>query len=145
MELNEDLISLLRSPKSGQPLAASSKELISADGSEHYPLVDGIPWLLPEPGNSLLDWGAKIHHLNQVFASEATQLEKQLIKSPTLIRQRREALIKGKRDFVTAVNQLIKPLGSIQLPTTAVYDSLRGKAPATQNLLSYEANLYRDW
>ncbi|MCG8671398.1 MAG: hypothetical protein MI867_18480, partial [Pseudomonadales bacterium] len=114
-------------------------------GSEHYPLVDGIPWLLPEPGNSLLDWGAKIHHLNQVFTSEATQLEKQLIKSPTLIRQRLEALIKGKRDFVTAVNQLIKPLGSIQLPTTAVYDSLRGKAPATQNLLSYEANLYRDW
>ena len=86
MELSEDLISLLRCPNNGQPLTLNNNELLCAETKKSYPLVDGIPWLLPEPANALLDWGAKIHHLNQVFSNEANQLEKQLAKSPALVR-----------------------------------------------------------
>ncbi|WP_165246256.1 class I SAM-dependent methyltransferase [Paludisphaera soli] len=46
--LNPDLIALLRSPKTKTPLHIDGSELASADGSERFPVVNGVPRLAGE-------------------------------------------------------------------------------------------------
>ncbi len=78
--LSEDLLALLRCPESGQPLAIAddASSLLTPDGKNRYPLVGGLPWLLPNPGNSILDWGGKLHHFSQVLAHEIKALEQEI-------------------------------------------------------------------
>jgi len=46
--LNPDLIGLLRSPRSKSPMRVEGDELVSADGTERYPIVKRVPRLAGE-------------------------------------------------------------------------------------------------
>ena len=45
--IHPDLLAVLRCPSSGLPLRVEGEELVSADGSNRYPIVGGIPCLMP--------------------------------------------------------------------------------------------------
>ncbi len=115
--------------------------------NRYYPVVGGLPWLLPNPGNSILDWGGKLHHFSQVLAHEIKALEQEIqranIRTTTV--QRLQLLLEGKQAFLRRVAELMMPVVATPVASKSVYEALRDKAPNTQNLLSYEANLYRDW
>ena len=70
MILSEQFLDMLCCPVTGQRLEQEGEELRSADGEHQYPLVNGIPWVLPHARNSLLDWGAKLNHFRQVLLGE---------------------------------------------------------------------------
>lgn len=42
------LLDILRCPTSGLPLRIESDDLVATDGSRHYPVVAGIPCLMPD-------------------------------------------------------------------------------------------------
>src|ERR1035437_2020259 len=44
------LLDILRCPTSGLPLRIEGDDLVSTDGSRHYPVVAGIPCLVPDSG-----------------------------------------------------------------------------------------------
>jgi len=46
--INPRLLDILRCPKSGLPLRIEGDDLVSTDGSRHYPVVAGIPCLMPD-------------------------------------------------------------------------------------------------
>jgi 2-polyprenyl-3-methyl-5-hydroxy-6-metoxy-1,4-benzoquinol methylase len=46
--LDSSLLNLLRCPSSGVPLKIDGDSLVSVDGSKRYPVVDGIPCLIPD-------------------------------------------------------------------------------------------------
>lgn len=46
---NAELIGLLRSPRSRSPMRVEGDELVSADGSERYPIVERVPRLAGDP------------------------------------------------------------------------------------------------
>ena len=110
-----------------------------------YPLLDHIPWLLPHPRNSLLDWGAKLNHFQRILLTEIAELEQELKQCQDIVRPRLEKLWQGKKKFVVEVTELLQPLTRAKIAEKAIYDALRDRPPQTQNLLSYEANVYRDW
>lgn len=142
----EALLSILACPVSGQGLSGPKEgALLSEDGQYRYPLIGGLPWLMAHPKNALLDWGAKLKHFQQVLLTEISHLDTECQTAPDYVLERLEKLLKAKREFVLQITQLIQPLCDAKIEANVSYDALRDRAPATQNLLSYEANLYRDW
>ena len=173
MTLSSDFTDLLCCPETGRPLVLRDNQLVaeglpaaegslsaegslpakgspSAEGSlpaegSTYPLIDGMPWLLAHPRNSLLDWGAKLNHFQQVLLKEISNLEldRKSAKGATLDRIDRLRL--AKKDFLLELTKLLEPITRAQVASVEHYNALLDRAPSTQNLLSYEANMYRDW
>lgn len=145
MNFSEPLLSLLTCPESGLPLKIKGSQLVTIDGKIHYPIIEGIPWVFKNPLHSMVDWSVKLNHFNQVFTAEIQDLKKQKEKAPDYTQQRLEDLITGKAEFQKTVTELVSPILKAKVSSKPIYDALSDRAPSTQNLLSYEANLYRDW
>lgn len=147
MSLAPELIALLTCPETGAALELKDGALVSvkSESSQHYPIIGDIPWLLANPRNSLNDWSAKLNHFNKVLLHEIKALERELKHASGATHTRLSSLKHGKEQFIRRVSELLMPVVAAQATTKNVYDTLRDRAPNTQNLLSYEANLYRDW
>lgn len=145
MQLDAQFLDILRCPQSGLKLKLSDGQLETEDGKLSYPLVDGIPWLIAHPRNSLLDWGTKLNHFQQVLLQETAQLAVERDKAKGAVHDRIECLLLAKKDFLLEITKLLQPLTVTKVSATEVYNALLDRAPTTQNLLSYEANIYRDW
>lgn len=145
MTITPDLLSMIRCPLKGSELTLGEGVLHAVDSSEVYPLINGIPWLLPNPQNSLIDWSVKLNHFHQVLNSEIEQLETAIRATTGLTQERLQKLQHGKACFTRSVFELLTPIVRHPMASKGVYDALSDIAPNTQNLLSYEANLYRDW
>ncbi len=143
--MNPDLLQLLACPSTGEALCLSDEGLVSKSGGTEYPLISGVPWLIPNPQNSLTDWGTKLNQFNQVLLGEIKGLESSLKHATGASEHRMQRLLAGKQHFLRRVSELLVPVVSAPAASKKIYDALRDRAPATQNLLSYEANLYRDW
>lgn len=145
MNLDPALISILQCPKTGEELAFRENQLVSTLSNEHYPLMNGIPWLHPNPLHSMVDWSVKLNHFHKVLGQEISDLEKQLQNVQGATKERLRRLYEGKKQFLIQVTELISPVVTAKVASKPIYDALSDRAPNTQNLLSYEANLYRDW
>ncbi len=146
MPISPLLLDTLRCPLSGQKLEyRDDQQLTTVDGQYAYPLLDGIPWMLARPRNSLLDWASKLKHFQQTFIAEIAVLELDCKRAEGVTSKRLQALLKAKKDFLLEITQLVQPLTTTKVTQLEVYNVLRDRAPNIQNLLSYEANIYRDW
>ena len=143
------IIDILRCPLTGEALAFTEEgNLQTESGAQAYPMLNGVPWLLSRPRNSLLDWSAKLNHFQQSLLHEIAALEAELVSEPSIVsstQARIQTLLHGKKQFLVEITQLMQPLATTKITSRAVYDALRDRAPMQQNLLSYEANIYRDW
>lgn len=145
MDLAQQFVSLLACPKTGSEISVKDNQLVSTQDQVHYPIINGIPWLFRNPLHSMVDWSVKLNHFNQVLSDEVRVLQNDLKKSQGPTKQRLQMLSEGKQKFQTTVNQLVSPILKAKVSSKPIYDALSDRAPNTQNLLSYEANLYRDW
>ncbi|NVJ49688.1 MAG: hypothetical protein HWE11_04830 [Gammaproteobacteria bacterium] len=143
--LTEQWFSLLRCPQTQQPLTRNNDLLLTPEQKLSYPIINNIPWLLANPTHSVVDWSIKLNHFTQVVSREVQSLTQQAAASSGLTQQRLIALAEGKARFFQDVKALMQPLLTAKVASKALYDTLSDRAPNTQNLLSYEANLYRDW
>jgi uncharacterized protein YbaR (Trm112 family) len=144
MPLNSELLKLLACPVNGRNLVEKENTLTTETG-EVYPIISGIPWLLPNPQNSLIDWSIKLNHFHQVLSDEIQELEQALPHTSGPTQQRLQQLFTGKQKFLHTVFDLMSPVVRNPMTSKSSYDALSDIAPNTQNLLSYESNLYRDW
>ncbi len=145
MTLTESAISLLACPETGQALSLNEQQLVSQQDNICYPIINGIPWLFRHPLHSMVDWSIKLNHFNQIHSDEIRLLTNEIKNCSGETRRRLELLQQGKARFQQQVSQLVSPILSAKVASKPVYDALSDRAPHTQNLLSYEANLYRDW
>jgi len=145
MNINDRLLAVLACPETGQALEIKDQQLATQDSSRHYPIIKEIPWLFRNPLHSMVDWSIKLNHFNQVLNDEIRQLKNEIKRAPKLTRPRLALLLQGKQSFQQTVSELVSPILSAKVASKPVYDALSDRAPHTQNLLSYEANLYRDW
>jgi len=84
--LSPDFLALLACPETNQSLMYKDESLVTDPSNfeqiqlekkhRKYPLIGGIPWLIPYPRNSLLDWGAKLNQFQQVFLREISGLNR---------------------------------------------------------------------
>lgn len=141
------LDAILRCPQSGEALSRSGQSLTpSTDGLPSYPLFDQVPWLLPNPDFALVDWQIKISTLYEHLSGEARQLALASTQpNAALTQSRLKRLAIGKNTFAQQILDVTEPLFQTPPDATLLKATLPDQAPRMQTVLSYEANIYRDW
>jgi len=111
-----------------------------------FPSVGGLPCLFPEPQASLIDWRNRwqlaLHELALDEAAAKHSLGQTTLSSTG---QRLRRLINGYQQQQQQLRKLLKPLGGFNSTTHATALALKTRLPSHHGLLSYEANIFRDW
>lgn len=153
----DDLLSFLACPSCNLPgqlhAAADSLECIQCRTS--FPVIASggatIPWMFPDPAATRLEWQARFRGFLHLNSLEQTRLSRALedggLSKP---KQRRiEALLAARVSQRAQIIELLDPLGFDPAdvggdgPNPA--DHLASKVPKHQGLMSYHANIFRDW
>jgi Methyltransferase domain len=113
-----------------------------------YPLVDGMPWLLPAPDLALAEWRGRLHamtvHLKRQAAQYRVALRPDVTRSST--RNRLKLLAMACSDHARRLQALLAPLETEAGPAAAAtYAALAPVVAAAQGLASYYPNVHRDW
>ena len=131
-----------------KPLISAVNGYTCKSCKTEFPLLDGIPFLFPEPGFSLAEWRERLNRLIVQFDYEATQLDQELAQ-PKLFKptqQRLRHLADSYRDHVLRLKKILQPLDISSLQASFdTYLALRTHLPQRQGLTTYYANLHRDW
>lgn len=112
-----------------------------------YPVLDGIPWLLPQPATTLAEWQLRLKHVLQRMDGEAEELKAELKATGLgeLTTKRLRKLLQAKVEHRKAVAELLEPLTLTQLGTEEMSRAMNVRVPATQSLTGYYVNVHRDW
>lgn len=138
---------LLRCPRCEGALEGEAA-LACAGCGARYPIVDGMPWLLPEPAQALAEWRGRLHalnvHLKRQAAGYRAALQPEITRAST--RNRLKLLAMACSDHARRVQALLAPLANeagAAAPST--YAALAPAVAGSQGLASYYANVHRDW
>jgi SAM-dependent methyltransferase len=74
--INPRLLDILRCPSSGLPLKIEGDHLVSVDGSQHYPVVRGIPCLIPVSAEPTHEGYRRLMNENRELMKSAPFTEK---------------------------------------------------------------------
>ena len=107
-----------------------------------------IPWLFPEPRNTMLEWKSRYHGFLHSNSMELERLRRARSEgtSSTIGRDRVNRLLQAREQQRIQICKLLEPLelDGIAWPADAT-NLLHDKIPRTQGLSSYTSNVFRDW
>jgi uncharacterized protein YbaR (Trm112 family) len=113
-----------------------------------YPVVDGLPWLLPEPELARAEWRGRLHALTAHLKRQAAQYRAALGPGITRAstRNRLKLLAMACSDHARRLQAVLAPLeADAGQATPATYAALAPAVTSAQGLASYYANVHRDW
>ncbi|MDH4165363.1 MAG: methyltransferase domain-containing protein [Gammaproteobacteria bacterium] len=143
--ISSAVLPLLRCPRCAGVLEGDSTLGCSACGVR-YPLVDGMPWLLPAPDLALAEWRGRLHamttHLKRQAALYRAALRPDVTRPTT--RNRLKLLAMACSDHARRLQALLAPLEA-EPAAAATYAALAPVVAAAQGLASYYPNVHRDW
>jgi len=130
------------------PLDETPSGLRCAGCRVDFPLVGGVPWLFAEPQAALGEWRGRLHFSLRQLERRRAELEAALarpgIRAST--RKRLETLRDGTAGHAQRLAALLAPLELDALTASVeTYLALRTRPPSDQGLLTYYANVHRDW
>ncbi len=137
-----DLTEFLACPRCEAPLEGYRCRGCGAE----YPVHAGLPWLFADPGAAVSEWRNR-------WQLALTRMEEDLQRataalataSPAATRRRLETLATGYRRQMAEVSAILEPLRLARAGSQATLLALRTRLPSGHGLLSYEANVHRDW
>jgi uncharacterized protein YbaR (Trm112 family) len=149
----QPLLALLQCPTCATRLVAGEGALRCGRCATDYPVIDGVPWLLPDPARALGHWNNRIAcwlaGLERQGAACAQALQEPL---PAATLPRLRAWREGISAHLAEVRALLAPWG---LPAGPAGGSATAEAGLQSGLLTappagpgpqaYYANLFRDW
>jgi len=142
------LSSVLACPRCGRgPVTLERAGWICAGCSSGFPVIGGIPWLFPEPRQSLTEWRGRLDLLRQFLQSEAAAMRREAQGHPlAATRQRLDFTAAAHEDQAARLAVLLAPLGLEQAGASeATHRGLGTRLPTGQGLTNYYVNLHRDW
>lgn len=137
----------LRCPRCEATLEGEAT-LACAGCGARYPCIDGIPWLAPEPAQTLSEWRGRMQamnvHLKRQAAGYRAALRPEITRSST--RNRLKLLAMACSDHARRLQALLAPLeADATAAVPATYSALAPAVAGSQGLASYYANVHRDW
>jgi uncharacterized protein YbaR (Trm112 family)/SAM-dependent methyltransferase len=145
--ISSAVLPLLRCPRCAGVLEGDSTLGCSACGVR-YPLVDGMPWLLPAPDLALAEWRGRLHGMTTHLKRQAAQYRAALrpeVTRPTT-RNRLKLLAMACSDHARRLQALLAPLEKeSESAAAATYAALAPVVATAQGLASYYPNVHRDW
>ena len=115
--------------------------------AQEYPVIDGVPWLVPQPMHHLQEWRQR--YLLLIRREE--EIERSLrvrLQDPALSRAawtRLATLADGHATHRRNLHALLAPLQLASATSAPVLEGLQTRLPVNQDLTSYYVNLHRDW
>jgi ubiquinone/menaquinone biosynthesis C-methylase UbiE/uncharacterized protein YbaR (Trm112 family) len=139
---------LLQCPRCAGVLRAAASRFSCANCAAIFPVIDDVPWLLPEAGLALVEWRSRTQALLAHLAEQAAAYRDALRRSSrasTLARL--ELLAAACDDHARRLRALLAPLGlDDPAPSPATLQALQGpESVAGGNVAAYFANVHRDW
>jgi hypothetical protein len=116
--------------------------------SSGFPVIGEIPWLFPEPRQTLAEWRGRLSLLTQHLATEAAVMRASLEDAalPAATRRRLEHVAKANEEQIERLRDLLAPLGIERSSIAeATHQGLGTRLPTEQGLTNYYVNLHRDW
>ncbi len=113
-----------------------------------FPRIGGIPWLFAEPQAALGEWRGRLHFSLRQLERRCAELDETLkrrgLRDAT--RRRLTLLRDATADHAKRLADLLAPLDVAKLTASVeTYLALRTRPPSDQGLLTYYANVHRDW
>lgn len=147
------LLALLQCPSCATPLVAGEGTLRCARCATQYPVIDGVPWLLPDPATALGGWNNRLATWLAGLERQATACA-QALRDPLPVATAQR--LQGWRDGIAAhlaeVRALLAPWGLPARPAggsaaaeSGVQSGLLTAPPAGPGPQAYYVNLFRDW
>lgn len=137
----------LACPRCDIALAATAEGLHCKGCRTDYPLLDGLPFLFADPGVALDEWRQRYHARLRDIDTRVAALTAALPRARVAATEQR---LKHERAALQAHRAELEALLA-SLDTTALaadhstYLALRTRLPGDQGLVTYYANLHRDW
>jgi len=141
-------ISLLTCPTCNNgPIGEQKEKFICECCQSEFPIVGQIPWLYKDAQQTKADWQNRFTFFLQVIDSEANALKLALKKDNLLpqTQKRLRHMLQAKVEQAKQVEKLLKPLELTNQGSLSQSIALSVKLPNTQALMSYYANVCRDW
>jgi hypothetical protein len=114
--------------------------------SSGFPVIGDLPWLFPDPRQSLADWRGRTGHLVQHLADEAVAMRAAAQGTDVAATRRRLELVAAANDDqVIRLRALLAPLGELGGIAETTHQALGTRLPIEQGLTNYYVNLQRDW
>ena len=116
--------------------------------AQTFPLIDGIPWLHPDPAATLSEWRLRLHWLLAELRSEAALTRHELERSDlrVAVRNRLKLQAAACDDHARRLAALLAPLGVDNLKVADEWHRALGtRAPRGPGISAYYVNLHRDW
>ncbi len=143
-----DLIERLACPRCDVALADRDNALHCKGCQTDYPLLDGLPFLFADPGVALDEWRQRYHARLRDMEQQVDGLD-QALQDPELLALTRKRLEHERQALLAHREELATLLKSLDMTFLAAdhttYLALRTRLPGDQGLVTYYANLHRDW
>ena len=111
-----------------------------------FPVIGEIPWLFPEPRQTLAEWCGRFSLLAQHLASEAAAMRAAEAGAGASTARRLSHVAAAHEDQVRRLRELLAPLGLEQgVMAQATHQGLGTRLPSEQGLTNYYVNVHRDW
>ena len=113
-----------------------------------FPRIGGIPWLFAEPQAALGEWRGRLHFSLRQLERRCAELDEALQRRELreTTRKRLALLRDATADHAKRLAELLAPLDVANLTANVeTYLALRTRPPSDQGLLTYYANVHRDW
>ncbi len=115
--------------------------------SSGFPVIGDIPWLFPDPRQSLAEWRGRLGMLTGHLGAEAVAM-RSAASGPGVVaatRRRLEHVAAAHEDQIERLRALLAPLGLEDGAALATHQGLGTRLPLQQGLTNYYVNLHRDW
>lgn len=144
---NPDLAPLLACPRCGAPLAGAPAALACTGCAAGIPLLGKLPVLFADPDAKLWEW-RNLHALAIAEMERDEERHKNAAKGPALTpttARRLRTVLQAKVEYRKAIAQLLEPLHAAPVAAIDAFRLLMGKSSASQTLIGYVTNVFRDW
>lgn len=134
-------------PQCSEQLHESKSHLACPGCNTIYPILDGIPWLLPHPERQLVEWRLKLQALLGYLETEAESYKTALKKTDlgALTQKRLRKVLQAKVEHKKYLTELLGPLTRQTDLPPEILKATGIQIPSGQSLTSYYTNVHRDW
>lgn len=139
---------VLLCPRCSHGKLRRTREMLVCEAcSAGFPVIAGIPWLLPEPQAAAADWRNRLNLLNEELLHES-RAHREALAKPNLSaagRERLSQLAEAYADQAARLRALLQPLDVIGHPSRETLLALKTRLPFEQGLSNYYVNVHRDY
>lgn len=141
-DLSPEPATLLACPRCGAGLDDLHCRACNVD----FPVHGGVPWLFADPGAAISDWQNRFRLALERIEEDAARVRQALgsTSRPTT-RCRLETLLNGYGFQSEHLKRILAPLTLAEGGSLETLLALRTRLPPTQSIVSYDANVHRDW